>query len=842
MKLPSYILSSLQNSKTSLGQHPSYPPDEEDSFIVSIVSDYFENLSNSFEYDDVNELKGKLSSLITQAKKIESNNVAALEKLCADTVNEIFQIPDNTIKISMKLVDSIDTKDERLVPEKTIDYTFDDIDDMNRLTDEVYKRRMLDSLVTGAAIVNSEEMRYYLQGLFEINDELPSLYKKIFELNNLLLYLEKDTMNKDDITDGGKVDVNIMSPDNMVEIKAEGVLMPVLLEETIKGILELAVSHGLPKNSNKAQYVISKSDFKLAEMWDARLGVPLWRLIINALETQGIDIDNIGANYLLMEISKLPSEKFNSLLREVFKGTKKGKTSLARIVNEINNMKEEEDFITHMDSMNSEYSEIADDEYYSPDELITDSELPIDEASKPLISPEEAEKQGFAVPKEHITWKEGEFQIPKKKEIGYKVFALKNGQLYPPVVANQDGQPTPIGKWLPCGCPPIVGYTAAEHRPQVKTGGDGTARNLGNLSFRPGWHLGMIPFAKQFCYKLNNSETLLVNGRYVFPDDFVFAECEYQADNDLSDECYKNGLTKAGKYQHSRAGIPRIPKNAFYRYRTNVDPSTEDWIITGAVKINKVLTRDEVDAINAKSGIRPLIYANKKQALQLKKQVIAQRKNNVQPQQQIPQQQSFEEGKIYSPSIILEEITQKQLRKAANRNAVEPNSVKINNTSNGELSTVKINKKSNSGKSLSRIVIKGFNNGRYERVRIINGMQDRLVRQYNDIIKRYCNEGFIKIKTKGDTVIGHSCMLLFGTRQPIIKCLFIETDDLSVCERDFDLNNVRQILIKNNVPPSFYGLPDEETEENNTTPSDNARMRDNWSWIENGKPRTYKTR
>ena len=632
MKLPFYILKSLQDSKTSLGQHPSYPPDEEDSFIIGTVSDYFNHLSDGIVYNDIDELKGNLSSLITKAKKIENSNIDALEKLCADTVNSIFNIPDDTINISMKLVDNIDVKDERLVPEKTVNYTFDDIDDMNQLTDEVYKRRMLDSLVSGASIVYSEKMKYYLQGLFEINDELPSLYKKIFELNSILLYLEKDTLNSNDVTNGGRVDVNIMSPDDMVEIKAEGVLMPVLLEETIKGVLELAISHGLPKKSDKAQYVISKSDFKLAEMWDARLGVPLWLLISKTLENQGINVDKVGINYFLMEISKLPVDKFNSLLREVFKGTKKGKTTLARMVNDIENLKEEEEFMEHMNSMNSEYTEISDDEYYSPDELITDSELQIDEASKPLISPEEAERQGFAVPKENLTWKEGEFQIPKKKEIGYKVFALKNGQLYPPVVANQGGQPTPIGKWLPCGCPPIIGYTAAEHRPQVKTGGDGTARNLGNLSFRPGWHLGMIPFAKQFCYKLNNSETLLVDGRYVFPDDFVFAECEYQADTDLSDECYQNGLTKAGKYQHSRAGIPRIPKNAFYRYRTNVDPSTEDWIITGAVKITKVLTRDEVDAINAKNGIKPLIYANKKQAQQLKKQVIMQRKN-AQPQE-----------------------------------------------------------------------------------------------------------------------------------------------------------------------------------------------------------------
>lgn len=250
----------------------------------------------------------------------------------------------------------------------------------------------------------------------------------------------------------------------------------------------------------------------------------------------------------------------------------------------------------------------------------------INEAAN-LISPEDAEKQGFAVPKEHLQWKEGEFQKPKKKAIGYKVFAFMNGKLYPPVVANEGGSDTPIGEWLPCSCPPIVGYTAAEHRPQVKTGGNGTARNLGNLSFRPGWHLGLIPFAKQFCYKLNNSETLMIDGRYVFPDNFVFAECEYQADNDLSDECYRNGLTKNGKYQHSRAGIPRIPKNSFYRYRTNVDPSTEDWIITGAVKVNCVLSREEVDQLNAKSGIKPLIYANDKQAKEIKKQVRMQNKN-----------------------------------------------------------------------------------------------------------------------------------------------------------------------------------------------------------------------
>lgn len=96
----------------------------------------------------------------------------------------------------MHLVNSVDSKDERLIPEKTVDYTFDDINDMNALTDEVYKRRMLDCLVAGASLYYSERLSNYLQDLFDIDAELPSLYKRIFELNKILLYTEKIPLTK----------------------------------------------------------------------------------------------------------------------------------------------------------------------------------------------------------------------------------------------------------------------------------------------------------------------------------------------------------------------------------------------------------------------------------------------------------------------------------------------------------------------------------------------------------------------------------------------------------------------------------------------------------------------
>ena len=377
MKLPSYIIKALNDGKTSLGQHPSFPPEEEDAFTIDLLSCFFDDLIEGLgdENISIEELKSKLSDALSECKKIESKHTEELEKLCADTVNEIFSIPDDTLKIEMNIVDNIDIRDERLVPEKTVNFTFDDIEDMNYLTEEVYKRRMLNALVAGAAMSMSENIGSYIQGLFEIDSELPSLYKRIFKLNNVLLYLEKDSFNKDEMTDGGKVDVNISSPTNIVEIKSQGVLMPILLEETIKGILELAISHGLPKDAAKAQYVISKSDFKLAEMWDMRLGLPLWLLMENILKEQGIGISNVGANYLLMEIATLNTEDFNHILKEVFKKTKKGKSILSNIASSIINRKEENEFSNYMSDKNLNTEVIGDEEYYNPEELITDSEI-----------------------------------------------------------------------------------------------------------------------------------------------------------------------------------------------------------------------------------------------------------------------------------------------------------------------------------------------------------------------------------------------------------------------------------------------------------------------------------
>jgi hypothetical protein len=373
--LPKHILMALRDNKTSLGEHPSYPPEEEEKFIVNLLSKVFDEISGNINIEDYDTIKNELNKILGECKKLEKNNIQALEELCVKIVNDIFEIPQNTIRIEANIVSRVNTDNERLVPEKTAeDFSFDDINDMNNLSDEIYKRRMLNALITGAAMYYMNIIGEYIKDVFNINSDLPSLYKKMIDYNMLLLYYEKETLDKVKTTDGGKVDVIIGSEQNCPIIKSEAVLFPILVEETIKGILELAISHGLPKNINKAKYIMSKADFKLAEVWDMRLGYALWKLLEKEFEKCDIDIMGIGINFFLMELSKLSCEDFNNLLQELFARTKKGKEMLIDLTNEISYNKDEDDFNNYIKTKNDTTQQIDDNEYFTPEELITDDE------------------------------------------------------------------------------------------------------------------------------------------------------------------------------------------------------------------------------------------------------------------------------------------------------------------------------------------------------------------------------------------------------------------------------------------------------------------------------------
>ena len=126
---------------------------------------------------------------------------------------------------------------------------------------------------------------------------------------------------------------------------------------------------------------------------------------------------------------------------------------------------------------------------------------------------------------------------------------------------------------------------------------------IGDLAYRPGWHAGEMPVATHIGGK---SDPTLKAPDYR-PGNQVWAEVEMPNDVDWQTIANQRAqLNKAGKPISRTAHITdQLPEGGHYRYKTNPN-MTGDWLIGGSMKVNKVLTDDEVKAINEAMGVSDL--------------------------------------------------------------------------------------------------------------------------------------------------------------------------------------------------------------------------------------------
>lgn len=181
----------------------------------------------------------------------------------------------------------------------------------------------------------------------------------------------------------------------------------------------------------------------------------------------------------------------------------------------------------------------------------------------------------------------------------YKMFKKdKDGNLHPLFVKMGDKKPLPIGEWTKA--------EAGELNP--KTGK--VKSSLGDLAYRPGFHAGDTPSATHIGGKVDPETGLRVKGSMkpnIREDNQVWAEVEMPADVDWQSVADSRAvLTKKGTPDPKTAHITdEVPFGGYYRYKTN--PNMQgNWLISGQMKINRVLDDDEVMAINEAAGMQDL--------------------------------------------------------------------------------------------------------------------------------------------------------------------------------------------------------------------------------------------
>lgn len=373
MRLPEYITDALKNNETSLGENPAFPPGITGGrFLDALLTKRFNELSKDFDGKSAEQIKDELYSDLNKCKEIERTCKPALEKLCGDILNDLFRFPEDTITVDMEISEKTAPHKMRTEPDNNDGFEFDSVEDMGNLSSEIYKRRMVDALVEGASEFFAYDVKNYVQELFNIQPELPSIYSKIIKASQFLTLTEDDTEIDASTNNGGYVIVKVGQIDEMPTVEARGSIFPILLQQSVKGVMEIAVLGGLPKDKKKARFVMSRADFGMAEKWDSRLGYPLWVKIAEAVEKSGNNLEEVGYNFVIMELANSNTETFNKILQEVFANTGKGVKVIRSMCDYITRKKEEDEFNDYIEQQNTLYP--IEDGYFTAEELVRNLE------------------------------------------------------------------------------------------------------------------------------------------------------------------------------------------------------------------------------------------------------------------------------------------------------------------------------------------------------------------------------------------------------------------------------------------------------------------------------------
>lgn len=146
----------------------------------------------------------------------------------------------------------------------------------------------------------------------------------------------------------------------------------------------------------------------------------------------------------------------------------------------------------------------------------------------------------------------------------YKLFRLQKGKLYPLFVEAK--REMVIGEWIEAGIGELADETHVKSR-------------LGALALRPGFHSTEVPFTDWIGKKG-------ADGMLLQRPDTVWCECEVEGNEQVVTQRY---------------GLRTIP-NDWYFYKTKPNQPFP-WIISNRIRINRMLSHDEVERICQEHGI-----------------------------------------------------------------------------------------------------------------------------------------------------------------------------------------------------------------------------------------------
>lgn len=354
----------INQRETPYAENPMLPQDGDRDFIEMITSQRFKDsvdkvrrfLGDTTPIQGNNPMMGLMSSVmgsLRQIKQVEVQNKEYLENLAVDLVKKELGIPEGQLQFEVELVDGpmgasegMQTQPEQ-PDEEDVEEAFkeseehqeemeDFMDSMEKFNLEKAKRRMINSLVQGAAFKGGHMYTLVSDEINRLSPNLLNLYGVTQSLMEHLYWLYPDMENMAG-GGGGQMGQSESDPEtDPPTIKAKAFTFPLLVHEIVKGIYSLYGDQGLPNDPVQRSMVVGAEDTLPSEIWDSRLGPIFWEKFRESWPDKLYEEDQRHLQqYLFMKLSQLEAKDFIVLAKAIMADKPEAKEVINRMVTEI---------------------------------------------------------------------------------------------------------------------------------------------------------------------------------------------------------------------------------------------------------------------------------------------------------------------------------------------------------------------------------------------------------------------------------------------------------------------------------------------------------------------------
>ena len=390
----------INQRQTPYAENPMLPQDGDRDFIEMITSQRFKDsvekvrgfLGDTTSIQGNNPMMGLMSSImgsLQQIKRVEVQHKEYLENLAVNLVKKELGIPEGQLQFEVELVsgpmgaaEGMQTQPEQ-PDEEDVEEAFkegeehqeemeDFMDSMEKFNLEKAKRRMINSLVQGAAFKGGHMYVLVSNEINRLSPELLNLYGVTQSLMEHLYWLYPD-MEGMAGGGGGQMGQSESDPEtDPPTIKARAFTFPLLVHEIVKGIYSLYGDQGLPNDPVQRSMVVRAEDTLPAEVWDSRLGPIFWEKFRESWPDKLYEEDQRHLQqYLFMKLSQLEAKDFIVLSKAINADKPEAKEVINRMVNEIIDILKKHEYESKMSDDDDDSDDYGnnDDDFDDLDDL-----------------------------------------------------------------------------------------------------------------------------------------------------------------------------------------------------------------------------------------------------------------------------------------------------------------------------------------------------------------------------------------------------------------------------------------------------------------------------------------